>query len=253
MGKPRAFLPPPTCQRCSERPALGETLFHTGAVWICAACLTNEVPGKDVTTKMALREIQSGQCRAVSKRERAAGEIDDSELFENNANWNFQAMVSMRDNAQRLAKGTPIVNGEAIPTSPSYLRDTLIDPDLIAIESSNSRGQMLHANDIVALGIDVANTAGASNTHEKLIAHQIALAHKVAMEQANRASHARDAATEIRHINASARMMAMAQQGILTLQKLKGGGTHSIVVQHVHVEAGGQAVVGNVRSGNSDD
>lgn len=251
MPRSRAFFPPATCTRCNARPALGETLVHTGAVWICAACLTDDVPGKDVLTKMALHEIQSGCSRAVSKRERAAGAIVEADTFERDAHWNTQVMVAMRDNGARLAKGTDVIQGEAVPTTPGYLRDTLADPDLVAIESSRTRGQLLHANDVVALGIDVANTAGASNTHEKLICHQIALAHKVAMEQANRAAHARDPATEIRHINASARMMAMAQQGMLTLQKIKGAGTHSIVVQHVHVEAGGQAVVGNVRSGGA--
>ena len=35
----------------------------------------------------------------------------------------------------------------------------------------------------------------------------------------------------------------------VTLQKIEGGGSHSIVAQHVHVEAGGQAVVGDVRMG----
>lgn len=199
-----------------------------------------------------MRGVQAGQSRAVSKRERAAGEITEANRSEQDANWNLQAMVAMRDNGTRLVRGTAIVNGEAVPDEPGYLHDTLSDSDLIAIESSNSRGEMLHANDVVALGIDVANTAGATNTHEKLIAHEIALAHKLAMEQGSRASHARDPEMEIRHINAAARMMAMAQQGMLTLQKIKGGGSQSIVVQHVHVEAGGQAVVGDVQMRRKD-
>jgi hypothetical protein len=43
-------------------------------------------------------------------------------------------------------------------------------------------------------------------------------------------------------------MMSVVQQGLLTLQKLKTGGTQNVVVQHVHVESGGQAIVG-VQSG----
>ena len=115
---------------------------------------------------------------------------------------------------------------------------------------------MLHANDVVALGVDVANTARASNTHEKLIAHQIAhqiaLAHKVAMTQAARAQREHDPAMEVKRLAVSARMMGMAQQGVITLQRLQTGGTQNVVVQHVRVEAGGQAVVG-VQPGNRVD
>lgn len=38
-------------------------------------------------------------------------------------------------------------------------------------------------------------------------------------------------------------MMAMVQQGVITLQRLQTGGTQNVVVQHVYVGAGGQAVV----------
>ena len=43
--------------------------------------------------------------------------------------------------------------------------------------------------------------------------------------------------------------MGAAQDAATTLQKLKTGGTQRVVVQHVHVEAGGQAVVGHVHNG----
>ncbi len=46
-----------------------------------------------------------------------------------------------------------------------------------------------------------------------------------------------------------ARMIGVAQRGALTLQKLRASGPQKVVVQHVHVEAGGQAVVGNVKMG----
>ena len=38
-------------------------------------------------------------------------------------------------------------------------------------------------------------------------------------------------------------MMDVYQAGCLTLQKLKTGGTQRVLVQHVNVGAGGQAVV----------
>ena len=54
---------------------------------------------------------------------------------------------------------------------------------------------------------------------------------------------------QIKRLQISARMMTTAQEGLLALNKLKAGGTQNVVVQHVHVESGGQAVVGNVQGG----
>ena len=48
------------------------------------------------------------------------------------------------------------------------------------------------------------------------------------------------------------RMISIAQQGVLTLQKLKTGGTQNVVVQHVHVASGGQALVGAVQTRHND-
>ena len=39
-------------------------------------------------------------------------------------------------------------------------------------------------------------------------------------------------------------MMNTFQNGVLTLQRLRTGGRQTVVVQHVHLESGAQAVVG---------
>jgi hypothetical protein len=155
----------------------------------------------------------------------------------------------VREHGNRLAQTAVIVNTEVLPAKPGYMRDTLSNPDLAAVESSETRGRLLKMNDAVALGVDLAATVKAANTAEKLIAHEVAVAHKVAMEQAMHAANETDPAMEMKRLQMSARMMAMAQQGLLALQKLKTGGTQNVVVQHVHVEAGGQAVVGAVQTG----
>lgn len=124
-----------------------------------------------------------------------------------------------------------------------------MDPDLPALDASRTRGQLLESNDVVALGVDVSNTVGAANTLEKLLAHEIALAHKIAFEQAALATCAKDPAVAAKRLESVAKMMAAAQRGALTLQKLRAGGPQRVVVQHVTVESGGQAVVGDVRMG----
>ena len=46
-----------------------------------------------------------------------------------------------------------------------------------------------------------------------------------------------------RMFNASARMMESFQHGMLTIAKVRSGGQQTVVVQHIDVGAGGQAMV----------
>ena len=243
----RRFLPPGVCSQCSNVPFLGETLIHTGEAWLCAACLTEQTKGQDISTKAASHSLQCEDQRATSKRDRAAGDVEGAVLNESSANWNSHAAARIRNHGNRLARFTEVSQGEAVPAS-GYLKDTLVDPDLVSVESSYARGRLLWANDVVALGVDVSNTAQASNTHEKLLAHQIAVAHKVALEQTAAADResATDPTTAMRRLQIAARLMATSQQAMLTLQKLKTGGSQTVVVQHVTVSGNGQAVIGSV-------
>jgi hypothetical protein len=198
-------------------------------------------------TKQAARAIAADGYYARSKRARVAGEIEQARVMDSHAQWHHEASDAIRGHGNQLARQAVVVQTEALPAKPGDLKDTLSDPDLAAVESSEARGRLLKMNDVVALGVDVANTIKASNTAEKLIAHEIAVAHKVAMEQAMRASLESDPAIEIKRLQVSARMMSVAQQGLLNLQRLKTGGTQNVVVQHVHVQAGGQAMVAQVQ------
>ena len=245
--KQRSFRPPPTCNKCQLRPLLGTTLLHTGTVWICAQCLTESLPGKDTMSKLAPSAVDSDRNRAQARHAKARGDIELALALEEDAEWHRQAAAALYDHGTELARTAEIVNTEVVPMQNGYLKNTLADPELAAIESSETRGYLLKGNDIVALGVDLANTVRAANTAEKLVAHQIALAHKHAMEQARQSGFERDPAMQIKRLQISARMMTTAQEGLLTLHKLKSGGTQNVVVQHVHVESGGQAVVGNVQ------
>ena len=247
MIKRRAFKPPPVCTKCGQRPFVGETLFHTGAVWICAACLTQESAGNDVISKLATRELQSNLAQSLAIRAVGAGDLAEALNQSHQAQWHHQAATAIQAHGNRQAIEASIVHGEAATDASGYMRDTLANPDLVAIESSEARGKLLQHNDAIALGVDLAKTVGASNTAEKLIAHEIAVAHKLAMEQASKAQWERDPDMEIKRLHASAKMMAMAQSGLLALHKLKSTGPQTVTVQHVHVEAGGQAVVGNIQ------
>lgn len=129
----------------------------------------------------------------------------------------------------------------------------------VALDASMHRTDLLQGRhmDVVALGVDAAQSIQAENSAEKMLAHQLAAAHRLSMEMMDRAmgwlNHSQNsqvASTEAaRLMNASAKMMQTYQQGLSTLQRIRTGGQQTIQVQHVHVSQGGQAVIGNVQSG----
>ena len=226
-------------------------MTHTGVAWICPACLADTTPGDDVMTKAGHEDVQRHEYEALSRRARAAGDIETAERHERESNWHGHAVVALKSHGFRRVKNALVAGGEA-SASPGYFKDTLADPGLTAIESAEARGKLLLVNDVVALGVDIANTIGASNTMEKLLAHEMALAHKLANEQASKASHEYDPAIQVKRLQVAARMMAVFQQGVLTLHKLRTGGTQNVVVQHVYVAEGGQAVIGAVQAPGGD-
>jgi hypothetical protein len=106
----------------------------------------------------------------------------------------------------------------------------------------------------VAMGIDAAESIGAANSMEKMLAHQLALTHYAAMQMIDRGlsyehKSAGDQVEASRSLNTAARLMSAFQDGLLTLQRLRTGGNQTVTVQHVNVESGAQAVIGNVAGG----
>jgi hypothetical protein len=144
----------------------------------------------------------------------------------------------------------------------TYLYNTLDYPDLIAADASAQRMHLAKDAGALALGVDTADTIQAANSAEQMLAHQIAAAHAGAMRlmgqltnmtlmQATALRTDDSANLRITRLaGAASRLMLAFQQGLLTLDRLRGGGTQNIVVQHVQVNGGGRAVVaGKVRGG----
>ena len=113
------------------------------------------------------------------------------------------------------------------------------------------------------MAVDAAESIGAANSLERMLAHQAATAHKMAMQLAAKASDfagsisaydplVRQQALSIeaaRMAGVSARMMDSFQRALLTLERLRNGGKQVVVVQHVTVADGGQAVVAGAVTG----
>ncbi len=85
-----------------------------------------------------------------------------------------------------------------------------------------------------------------------MLAHQLAVRHKSALEQLGRAPGPCTPDTEIKRINAATRLMSIYQQGLLTFKKLRQDRRQQITVQYVNVSHGSQAVIGNVESGTKE-
>ncbi len=142
-----------------------------------------------------------------------------------------------------------------------YAINTLKHSGIIPEEASIRRTDLLMQEniDITALALDAAETMQAENSVEKMLAHQMALSHEMAMKTGDAAvlelardKHRSGDYTEYQRLaNSTAKLMGAFQQGMLTLQKLRNGGNQTMTVQHVHVESGGQAVIGSIQGATS--
>ena len=64
--------------------------------------------------------------------------------------------------------------------------------------------------------------------------------------QMGRVSYENDAAAQAKRLNAAARCMAVYQQGLLALYKIRQNGQQRIMVQYMNIAEGGQAVIGDI-------
>jgi hypothetical protein len=146
-----------------------------------------------------------------------------------------------------------------------WLLDTVNErPDMLAADASVKRMQLADGAGALVLGLDLAETIQAQNSAERALAHQLAAAHRLAMRMVAKADDFMLHATsfyppgrqQVQSIEAArmaasaARLMDTFQRGLLTLERLHNGGRQTVVVQHVDVCDGGQAVVaGSVAPG----
>jgi len=104
----------------------------------------------------------------------------------------------------------------------------------------------------LARAIELYEGLSPSDTGEAMLAQQMVGTHQAAMECLRRAMipnqtfEGRNMA-----LKQAAQLMALYDKQLRTLQKSKGKGQQKVTVEHVHVEAGGQAIVGNVEAGTS--
>ncbi len=194
---------------------------------------------------------------------RDGGPSSDAEL-----NEALRLEAERQDLMKPLAAPT-IRSGEVLyapdESGPAYeIANTLRDPDQAAIDASVKRTELLlsPAADIVALAVDAAASVKAGNSLEKMLTHQMTIIHVLVMKTGTRALEFEkrqapygqgltqaDSIELGRLAYATSRLSLAFQEGLLTLHRLRNGGSQTVTVRHVTVQPGGQAVIGNVKTG----
>lgn len=106
-----------------------------------------------------------------------------------------------------------------------------------------------HLEDLLNAVLVVLSGISPKNELESMLAIQMCATHHLSMESIRRANLA-DQTSEGRsiNINGSIKLMSLFLQQTEGLQRLKGKVNQKIVVEHVTVNEGGKAIVGNVSS-----
>ncbi len=230
------------CVRCGSQ----QQLQSCNGGFICNACLERSQQGRDDTSRAAREFRYALYDQAKANELTNLGDDDKAVQYQLKA-IEHRTKVKKLTNVGNKSK---VSMGESVPLKGQPIVDTLLVPDKAALDASAQRIELLlnFGNDCTAMALDASNSIQAENSLEKMLAHQMAVAHKSALEISDKAYFQNDITEKVKLFNVSVRMMEVFQKGLLTLQKLRNGGEQNIVVQHVHVGDGGQAIVGNVRT-----
>lgn len=194
----------------------------------------------------------AGAIRAAAKKPKTLNEAVANRMDERLARTEANTMVRPPEKFAKAAGEA--ANLEDLGFITAWLVDTLENPNSISVDASERRLHLAAGAGVLQSAVDAANSGCAENSLEKMLCHQMAAAHSAAMKLVGRVGGGgMPVVEESRLANAAARMMQVFQEAFLALQKLKTGGKQTMVVQHVQVSDGGQAVIaGNVRSGGAE-
>jgi hypothetical protein len=152
-------------------------------------------------------------------------------------------------------EGKVVVGAGGEVANAEYMRNTLAeDPNAVNIAASAERCDLLEQAGVSDLALDAAESVQAPNSLEQMMIHQMGLAHEQVFRLTVEANAESNTVEKARLLNCAARMMKCYQDALLTLNRVRSGGVQRVVVQHVQVNDGGQAVVaGEVKGGGKND
>ena len=197
--------------------------------------------------ELAIRASQT-TARAAARESKSLNEAVSNRMDEGVARAEAESMIKPPEKLAKVAGEAADLDDLGFITG--WLVDTLDNPTSISVDASDRRMHLAAGAGVLPSAVDAALSAQAGSSLEKMLCHQLAAAHSAAMKLAGRVGGGSvPIVEESRLANAAARMMQVFQEGLLTLQRLKTGGKQTMIVQHVQVSQGGQAVIaGSVKS-----
>jgi hypothetical protein len=152
---------------------------------------------------------------------------------------------------------------EAVARVPGIIDTLRESPDMLNALASRERLELAGNVGALTMGVDAAQTIGARNSLEKMLAHQMAATHSLAMRFGSRAAGLLQRHEHLpgnqalsieacRLANTAARLMGAYQDGLVAFERFRRGGRQTVKVVHqtVAVAPGGQAVVaGSMKTG----
>ncbi len=235
---------PMACFDCGSH---GPQLITYGDGYICEDCAEQYRVGRDNTT----RAVKAQQCADRLGSELVVMQLGDQqppESLEYAAEAAKHMAGVLHEPIAHVQIGT---GGEVVQQNKLGMVNTLSVPTLAAVDASSHRTDLITAigGSVAAMAVDAAESIQATNSVEKMLAHQMAAIHDAGMRAMQRANITQDLAHATKLINASTRCFDTFQRAALTLDRLRGKQEQRILVQHVNVGQGAQAVIGNIQTG----
>lgn len=131
----------------------------------------------------------------------------------------------------------PLIN-QVIRAVPVGATSNSKNPD--PVEQANIAAAMVH-------GI------GPRDELEGMLAAQMATAHMLAMDLMARATQAKHTETAERELNQATKLLRTFTAQMEALKRYRSRAKQTVIVKHVHVHEGGQAIVGDVNRGGRDE
>jgi hypothetical protein len=233
-----------TCSICGSH---GHKLVACDGGQVCEACSETTREGRDNTSRSLKAKLRRDQlqCDVLTGQREIHLSLEEQQ-------YNLASGTLMSDDLDAMLPGIKLVSGgEAINQKHAGMVNTLTEPNVAALEASSHRTELLTqlGTDIAAMALDAADTISANNSLEKMLAHQMAGLHQASIRMLHRANLMQDTEHSVKYVNAAIKASTAYQGAMATLHRVRDDKRQHILVQHVNVGAGGQAVVGTVNSG----
>lgn len=234
----------PTCFECKAK---GPLLSSYGDGYICEDCSERYRVGRDNTTR-SIKAEQLANRLSAELVVMQQGDQQVPETLQYAVEASKQMIHAIHAPLSHIQFGA---GGEVVDPSKLEMVNTLQNPTLAAIDASNHRTELITSigGSVAAMALDVADTVQADNSIEKMLAHQMAAIHDAGMRTMQRANVTQDAVLAAKLLNSAARCFDTFQRGTMALERLRGKQEQRILVQHVNVGQGAQAVIGNIQTG----